>query len=62
MKMGRPKLKKADQKAKTIGIRLKSDERSLVEKAAAKSKQGLSDWARNVLISSAQQQTGNTSL
>ena len=56
MKMGRPRLKKSEQKAQMIGIRLKSDERNLVEKAAAKSKQKLSEWTRTALISAAQRQ------
>lgn len=56
MKTGRPKLKKSEQKVEMIGIRLKSDERGLVEKAAAKSNQRLSEWTRDVLLSSARRQ------
>jgi uncharacterized protein (DUF1778 family) len=58
MKMGRPKLKKSEQKAEMIGIRLKSDERGLVEKAAAKSKQRLSEWTRKTLLTAAHLQCG----
>ena len=53
MKLGRPKLKKAQQKAEIIGIRLKSDERNVVEKAAAKSKMKLSEWTRETLLTAA---------
>jgi uncharacterized protein (DUF1778 family) len=59
MKMGRPKIKKSEQKTEMIGIRLKSQERNLVEKAAEKSKQRLSEWTRSVLISSAKSQIEN---
>ena len=54
--MGRPKLKKSEQKVEMIGIRLKSDERDLVEKAAAKSNLRLSEWTRKSLISLAKKQ------
>jgi uncharacterized protein (DUF1778 family) len=57
MKMGRPKLKKSAQKSEMIGIRLKSDERGLVEKAAAKAKQRLSSWTRETLLTAAVYQT-----
>jgi uncharacterized protein (DUF1778 family) len=41
-----------------IGIRLKSDERELVEKAAASQNQSLSNWTRQILISAALNHAG----
>jgi uncharacterized protein (DUF1778 family) len=58
MKLGRPKLAKEDKKGQITGVRLRHDERDLVEKAAASQSQSLSNWMREVLISSAKRQIG----
>lgn len=56
MKTGRPKLKNNEKKGQIMGVRLRSDERALVEKAAANQSQSLSDWIRNTLLTVAQKQ------
>ncbi len=56
MKMGRPKMAKAERKVKITGVRLKSDERDLVERAAAKKEQTLSEWVRETLVTTAENQ------
>jgi hypothetical protein len=53
MKTGRPKLSEQDKKGQITGVRLKSEERQLLEKAASSHKKSLSDWMRNVLVSTA---------
>jgi uncharacterized protein (DUF1778 family) len=53
MKIGRPKLEKTEQKAQIIGVRLKNEERALIEKAASKSNKGLSAWTRETLLTAA---------
>ena len=53
MKIGRPTLKKEDRKAKITGMRLRGEERELMEKAAAKRNKKLSEWMRNALVSAA---------
>jgi len=53
MKLGRPPLLEAQKKGKITGVRLRDEERSLVEKAAEKSGQGLSEWMRKVLVNAA---------
>ena len=50
-------MKKAEQKAKIIGVRLKNDERAMIEKAALKSNKGLSVWTRETLLTAAALQT-----
>ena len=56
MKLGRPKLAKQDKKGQITGVRLRSDERELVEKAAAIGQKSLSEWMRQTLITSAENQ------
>jgi uncharacterized protein (DUF1778 family) len=56
MKTGRPKLPAAAKKAQITGVRLRQNERELVEKAAARRSQSLSEWVRKTLISSAEEQ------
>jgi uncharacterized protein (DUF1778 family) len=57
MKTGRPKLSDEAKKGQITGVRLRSDERELLEKAAATKNQTLSGWIRDTLISSAMRQT-----
>lgn len=57
MKMGRPKLPDEEKKAQITGVRLKSDERELVEKAANLQHKSLSEWIRETLVSCAIRQT-----
>ncbi len=53
MKTGRPPLKESQKKAQIAGVRLRPEERSLLEKAAALHDQTLSTWMRNILVTSA---------
>jgi len=53
MKLGRPPLLKAQKKGKITGVRLREDERALVEQAAQNNGKRLSDWMRNVLVNAA---------
>jgi ATP-dependent DNA helicase RecG len=50
MKLGRPKLKKSEQKAEITGIRLREGERKSLEKAALKDGKTLSAWMRAAAI------------
>lgn len=50
MKTGRPKLQDEQKKAKITGVRLRVEEREMLEKAAAAQKQSLSDWMRDTLL------------
>jgi len=52
--MGRPTLLTAQKKAQIAGVRLRPDERELLEKAAVKSGEKLSGWMRNVLVIAAE--------
>jgi len=54
MKIGRPTLKKEDRKGSIAGVRLRSEERALMEKAAAKKQEKLSKWMRKVLVNAAE--------
>ena len=56
MRTGRPKLKNAEKKGRITGVRLRADERKLVEKAAAGQKKNLSEWIRATLLDGAQKQ------
>lgn len=56
MKLGRPKLPEKEKKGQMTGVRLRQDERELIEKAAASKKQTFSGWIRETLISSAHRQ------
>lgn len=57
MKTGRPKLADSAKKGQITGVRLRLEERNLLEKAAATKNQTLSGWIRDTLISSANRQT-----
>jgi uncharacterized protein (DUF1778 family) len=50
MKTGRPTLEKAKKKNRIVGIRLRDEDRGLLEAAAKTTKKTLSDWIRDVLI------------
>ena len=56
MRTGRPPLLEADKKAQITGVRLRPEERTLLERAASKSDQKLSEWMRNVLVQTASNQ------
>lgn len=56
MKLGRPKLSKGEVKGQITGVRLKSNERALLEKAASNKDQKLSEWIRETLLKNAEQQ------
>jgi len=56
MKTGRPKLPEGSRKQQITGVRLRTDERTLVEKAAAGRNQKLSAWIRTTLVSTAHEQ------
>jgi uncharacterized protein (DUF1778 family) len=53
MKMGRPKIPKADRKGKIAGVRLSPDERKTLDSAALKEGLGLSKWMRKTLLDAA---------
>jgi uncharacterized protein (DUF1778 family) len=57
MKIGRPKLSATEKKGQIAGVRLRSDERDLLEKAASSKSQNLSRWMRETLLSQALVQT-----
>ena len=52
-KMGRPELPADARQGKITAVRLRTDERELLETVAGSENQKLSDWMREVLISSA---------
>jgi uncharacterized protein (DUF1778 family) len=56
MKLGRPKLRQGEKKAQIAGVRLRPDEREMVEKAASLQKKTLSEWMRSTLLSTAERQ------
>jgi uncharacterized protein (DUF1778 family) len=56
MKLGRPRLSKHEKKNQITGIRLRTEEREIVERAALRQSQRLSDWIRETLLSKAQRQ------
>ena len=53
MKLGRPKLAEKEKKGQMTGVRLRQDERELIEKAASIQDETISKWMRATLISSA---------
>jgi uncharacterized protein (DUF1778 family) len=55
-KIGRPALSENAKHGKITAVRLREDERGLLEKAAATHGQRLSDWMREVLIGTAKRQ------
>ena len=56
MRTGRPPLLEAEKKAQITGVRLRPEERTLLERAASKLDQNLSEWMRNVLVETASKQ------
>lgn len=50
MKTGRPRIKGSEKKAKITGVRLRDDERKMLEKEAKSKGNTLSAWIRNSLI------------
>lgn len=46
----------SEKKAQITGVRMRPEERALLERAASKSNQKLSEWMRNVLVESASAQ------
>ncbi len=50
MKTGRPILQESQKKAKITGLRLRREEREMLENAAGTQKKKLSDWMRGVLL------------
>lgn len=46
MKIGRPKIETKERKSDIVAIRLKSNERKLLERIAKKESRKLSDWIR----------------
>jgi uncharacterized protein (DUF1778 family) len=56
MKLGRPKLSNGNKKAHITGVRLRAEERTLLERAASNQKKSLSDWIRETLLSRAARQ------
>jgi uncharacterized protein (DUF1778 family) len=57
MRTGRPKMADTQKKNLITGVRLRGDERELVEKAAAIRNQSLSDWIRTALLTVARRHT-----
>jgi uncharacterized protein (DUF1778 family) len=53
MKLGRPKIPKADRKGKMAGVRLTPDERKTLDSAALIEGLGLSKWMRKTLLDAA---------
>jgi uncharacterized protein (DUF1778 family) len=56
MKLGRPKIAEQDRKGQITGVRLRLDERELLEKAASLKKLKLSGWIRETLLKTAVKQ------
>jgi uncharacterized protein (DUF1778 family) len=56
MKLGRPTLSESEKKGQITGVRLRGEERKLLERAASHKSQTLSHWIREVLLSSANKQ------
>lgn len=54
MKLGRPKIVGAEKKDVITGVRLREDERKMLEKRAADNGQTLSAWIRNSLLDNAE--------
>jgi uncharacterized protein (DUF1778 family) len=50
MKTGRPRISETEKKASIAGVRLSSEERALLEKAASSRQKKLSEWMRDTLI------------
>jgi uncharacterized protein (DUF1778 family) len=56
MRTGRPKISDKEKKGQIMGVRLRSTERELLEKAASFKSQKLSDWMRKTLVEKALRQ------
>jgi uncharacterized protein (DUF1778 family) len=59
MKTGRPKIDAGEKKGRITGVRLRLNERELLEKAAAIGQKNLSEWMRQALVSTAEKQINN---
>ena len=57
MKLGRPPLLEAQKQGKITGVRLRGDDRALVEKAAYLDGKKLSAWIRLTLLAAAAERT-----
>jgi uncharacterized protein (DUF1778 family) len=55
---GRPKLADGERKADTFRIRMKEDERALLNQAAEKAGKETSTWARDELLTRAKKMLG----
>ena len=51
--LGRPLLEPSKKKLSTVAVRLRPEERKLLEQAAHKQRQSLSVWVRNTLVNAA---------
>ena len=56
-KIGRPELPADERQGKITAVRLREDERALIERAAAKNAQRLSEWIRTTVLKAARKQT-----
>jgi hypothetical protein len=55
-KIGRPVLSEDEKQGKITAVRLREEERGLLERAASNHGQRLSEWMREVLVASAKRQ------
>jgi uncharacterized protein (DUF1778 family) len=61
MRFGRPRLATQKRKAQVTGVRLNVSEREVVEQASKEQNKTLSQWIRDTLVTTAQQQLRRTS-
>src|ERR1035441_1674824 len=54
MKLGRPKIEDSEKKERITGVRLREDERQILEKAASSQGKTLSAWIRSSLLENAE--------
>jgi len=54
MKIGRPKIEESEKKERITGVRLREDERQILEKAASSQGKTLSAWIRTSLLENAE--------
>jgi hypothetical protein len=59
MKLGRPKMLSERKKTEVVVVRLRAEDRKLIEEAAERSSKGLSAWMRDSLISAASRRGKN---
>lgn len=60
VKHGRPKLPKSSRRSKLTTFRMSAEERSIIERAAKKNGERLSDWIRVELWAAAEKQLTDT--